>query len=351
MPGPPMNLWGDEHRAYKDAVFISPHKFIGGPRTPGVLVVRRALSRNRCRACPAAARSTYVNTRAHATSPTRGSRRGRNAGDRQVDPRRPRVPAQGGRRRRGDPRARGRLHRSGDRAWSANPNIEILGNKSAGGCRSCRSSSATAGRLPAPQLRRRGAQRPVRDPVARRLLVRGPLRAPACSGSTSRQQGVRARDRARLRGHQAGLGPGQLQLLHQRGGVPVHPRRGESRRARGLAAPARLRVRPRDRPVAPPGRAPGAAAQPPRHLRTPTGGWPTRRTATASPSRALRGISPRRASGSRRPPVPLAARRRTGRPSARTSRTCAGSCSRGRVEAAAVPRAPVVGGGLRTMPA
>ena len=41
---------------------------------------------------------------------------------------------------------------------------------------------------------------------------------------------VRARDRARLRGHQARLGPGQLQLLHQRGGVRVPPRRGRPRR-------------------------------------------------------------------------------------------------------------------------
>ena len=31
------------HLAYKDAVFISPHKFIGGPGTPGVLVTKRAL--------------------------------------------------------------------------------------------------------------------------------------------------------------------------------------------------------------------------------------------------------------------------------------------------------------------
>ncbi len=29
--------------AYKDAIFLSPHKFIGGPGTPGVLVVKRAL--------------------------------------------------------------------------------------------------------------------------------------------------------------------------------------------------------------------------------------------------------------------------------------------------------------------
>ena len=32
---------------YKDAVFISPHKLIGGPGTPGVLVARRELFRNR----------------------------------------------------------------------------------------------------------------------------------------------------------------------------------------------------------------------------------------------------------------------------------------------------------------
>src|SRR5690606_1925199 len=31
----------DDELAYKDAVFISPHKFIGGPQTPGVLVVKR----------------------------------------------------------------------------------------------------------------------------------------------------------------------------------------------------------------------------------------------------------------------------------------------------------------------
>jgi selenocysteine lyase/cysteine desulfurase len=33
--------------AYKDAVFLSPHKFVGGPGTPGVLVVRRELLHNR----------------------------------------------------------------------------------------------------------------------------------------------------------------------------------------------------------------------------------------------------------------------------------------------------------------
>jgi selenocysteine lyase/cysteine desulfurase len=32
--------------AYKDAIFLSPHKFIGGPGTPGVLIVRRELLNN-----------------------------------------------------------------------------------------------------------------------------------------------------------------------------------------------------------------------------------------------------------------------------------------------------------------
>ncbi|MGB9374638.1 MAG: aminotransferase class V-fold PLP-dependent enzyme, partial [Jiangellales bacterium] len=38
---------GGDPLAYKDAVFLSPHKFIGGPGTPGVLVARRALLTNR----------------------------------------------------------------------------------------------------------------------------------------------------------------------------------------------------------------------------------------------------------------------------------------------------------------
>ena len=33
----------DGHLVYKDAVFISPHKFIGGPGTPGILVAKKEL--------------------------------------------------------------------------------------------------------------------------------------------------------------------------------------------------------------------------------------------------------------------------------------------------------------------
>jgi Aminotransferase class-V len=78
-------------RDHKDAVFLSPHKFPGGPQTPGVLVVRRELVRNAV----------------------------------------PTVPG------------------GGERA------------------------------VPAPQFRRRAAERPVRHPGPRWLLVRGTVRPPA----------------------------------------------------------------------------------------------------------------------------------------------------------------------------
>jgi selenocysteine lyase/cysteine desulfurase len=37
----------DGHLLYKDAIFISPHKFIGGPGTPGILVAKRHLLQNK----------------------------------------------------------------------------------------------------------------------------------------------------------------------------------------------------------------------------------------------------------------------------------------------------------------
>lgn len=51
--------------AYKDAVFISPHKFIGGPGTPGVLVVRRELVHNRVPTVVGGGTVSYVNPSEH----------------------------------------------------------------------------------------------------------------------------------------------------------------------------------------------------------------------------------------------------------------------------------------------
>jgi selenocysteine lyase/cysteine desulfurase len=50
---------------YKDAIFLSPHKFIGGPGTPGVLVVRRDLLRNRVPTVPGGGTVSYVNPQEH----------------------------------------------------------------------------------------------------------------------------------------------------------------------------------------------------------------------------------------------------------------------------------------------
>jgi selenocysteine lyase/cysteine desulfurase len=51
--------------AAKDAVFLSPHKLIGGPGTPGVLAVRRSLVTNRVPTVPGGGTVAYVNPEEH----------------------------------------------------------------------------------------------------------------------------------------------------------------------------------------------------------------------------------------------------------------------------------------------
>jgi selenocysteine lyase/cysteine desulfurase len=51
--------------SHKDAIVLSPHKFIGGPSTPGVLVVRRQLMRNRVPDVPGGGTVEYVNPAEH----------------------------------------------------------------------------------------------------------------------------------------------------------------------------------------------------------------------------------------------------------------------------------------------
>jgi hypothetical protein len=62
----PAPALADGRLAYKDAVFISPHKFVGGPGTPGVLVAKRALLRNRVPAVPGGGTVLYVTPSRHA---------------------------------------------------------------------------------------------------------------------------------------------------------------------------------------------------------------------------------------------------------------------------------------------
>jgi selenocysteine lyase/cysteine desulfurase len=57
-----IDLTGPPHL---DAVFLSPHKFVGGPGTPGVLVVRKELLRNRVPTVPGGGTVDYVNAVEH----------------------------------------------------------------------------------------------------------------------------------------------------------------------------------------------------------------------------------------------------------------------------------------------
>jgi len=59
-----MSPSGDS-QAYMDAVFISPHKLIGGPGTPGLLVARKELFANRVPAVPGGGTVTFVNPTEH----------------------------------------------------------------------------------------------------------------------------------------------------------------------------------------------------------------------------------------------------------------------------------------------
>jgi selenocysteine lyase/cysteine desulfurase len=113
----------------KDAVFLSPHKFVGGPGTPGVLVAKRALFRNRVPTVPGGGTVLFVTPDDHTYDPD------------------PSVREEGGTPAIVESIRAGLVfalkdevgaevihHRERDFArralasWGANPNIEILGN-------------------------------------------------------------------------------------------------------------------------------------------------------------------------------------------------------------------------------
>jgi selenocysteine lyase/cysteine desulfurase len=55
----------NSERGYKDAVFISPHKFVGGPGSPGILIVKRKLCHNRIPSHPGGGTVAWVTSRDH----------------------------------------------------------------------------------------------------------------------------------------------------------------------------------------------------------------------------------------------------------------------------------------------
>ena len=119
----------DGDLAYKDAVFVSPHKFIGGPGTPGVLVVKRSLLRNAVPSVPGGGTVLFVTPSRHSYHPD------------------PEIREEGGtpgivesiragiafslKDAVGSDEIRRREHDFACRAlrsWGTNPNIEILGS-------------------------------------------------------------------------------------------------------------------------------------------------------------------------------------------------------------------------------
>jgi selenocysteine lyase/cysteine desulfurase len=115
--------------AYKDAVFVSPHKFIGGPGTPGVLVVKRSLLRNTVPSVPGGGTVLFVTPSRHSYHPD------------------PEIREEGGtpgivesiragiaftlKDAVGSDEICRREHdfaRCALRSWGANPNVEILGS-------------------------------------------------------------------------------------------------------------------------------------------------------------------------------------------------------------------------------
>ena len=61
----PRGSQGADPGIAKDAVFISPHKFIGGPGTPGVLVAKRRLLTNTVPTVPGGGTVSYVSATDH----------------------------------------------------------------------------------------------------------------------------------------------------------------------------------------------------------------------------------------------------------------------------------------------
>lgn len=60
-----IDMYGEDPLECKDAIFLSPHKLIGGPGTPGVLVARRELLHNRVPDVPGGGTVAYVNPLEH----------------------------------------------------------------------------------------------------------------------------------------------------------------------------------------------------------------------------------------------------------------------------------------------
>ena len=175
-PGP------DAELDFKDALFISPHKFIGGPGTPGLLVARRELFHNRVPSMPGGGTVAYVNPTEHRyladiehreEGGTPAIVESIRAG--LVFQLKQRVGVEAIRQRE-----EAYIGRAID-ALAGEPGNRDPGQPGARPALDRLLRRPPRGTVPAPQLRGRAAQRPFRHPVAWRLLMCRPLR-PSAAG-------------------------------------------------------------------------------------------------------------------------------------------------------------------------
>lgn len=122
----------DDNLAYKDAVFLSPHKLVGGPATPGVLVARRELFANRVPVVPGGGTVAYVNKFEH--DYLRSVEHREEGGTPDIIGSIRAGLAFGVKQAVGVDEIVVREHRfvtEAMEAWASNPNIEVLGNPDA----------------------------------------------------------------------------------------------------------------------------------------------------------------------------------------------------------------------------
>ncbi len=254
----------DEPLAYKDAVFLSPHKFIGGPGTPGVLAMRRsALQEPRAHGARRRHRDLRQRARAPVHRRSRAARGGRHARHHREHPRGAGVPAQGGRRARtSSASARRYFIRRAIAAWDSTPQHRGPRQQALRAAlhRLVRGQARRA--LPPSQLRRRAAQRSVRHPVARRLLVRRARTDTACSASiSSARTSSSARSRAGARASSLAGCASTSTTSSTSASSSTSSRRCSSSPSTATSCLPDYRFDYLDRPLAPRARCGGASAQ------------------------------------------------------------------------------------------
>ena len=176
-----MNPQSADGDASIDAVFISPHKYLGGPGSSGILVFNKRLYDEQLRADGRRRRHRRLRQRGRSGlhrrhRRARKSRNARHAAGAESGARVARQRLDHQRAYRG---ARRRTAPARDVALAALPSIEILGNPDPARRIAIVSLNVKGPRrsLPASEIRHRVAERPVRHSVARRLLVRRTVRS------------------------------------------------------------------------------------------------------------------------------------------------------------------------------